>query len=375
MSTDACLTIGLMSGTSMDGIDGVLAQFDARGQPKLIERAGLELPRDLRQTLLALNTPGDNELHRSATAACALSDLYAKVTHQLLQQAGISPGAVAAIGAHGQTVRHQPELGYTLQLLAPARLVELTGIAVVADFRNRDLAAGGQCAPLVPAFHRAMCAQASPCVVLNLGGIANVTLLPASGAVLGFDTGPANMLLDLWCQRHQGKPFDPHGQWAATGQVCNDLLQHLIDSEPWFAQPPPKSTGRDLFNEQWLLERLANAPNASRNEPADIQATLVALTSATVCQAITSTATGTPTEHWPIYVCGGGSQNATLMRALQQRWPAAVQTTDALGIATQDMEALAFAWLAWAHLNKNAGNLPEVTGASGSRVLGALWPV
>lgn len=370
MAADAsCLIIGLMSGTSVDGVDGVLARFDRTGKPEQLASASLELPADLRQILLSLNTPGANELHRSAMAAIALSDLYAEVTGALLKQAALGASAIAAIGAHGQTVRHQPALGYTLQLLAPARLVERTGISVVADFRSRDVAAGGQGAPLVPAFHQAVLGQLAPCVVLNLGGIANVTLLSGNSSVLGFDTGPANLLLDHWSHRHQGVAYDQNGQWAQSGSVNQDLLQHLVASEPWFAQPAPKSTGRDLFNANWLDTRLAGFATV---KPADVQATLVALTIKTVIDAIAPTAASG--SHWPIYVCGGGARNKYLMAQLQHQWAGTVAATDALGIGTQDMEALAFAWLAWAHLNKNAGNLAQVTGASGPRILGALWP-
>lgn len=370
MAADAsCLIIGLMSGTSLDGVDGVLARFDPTGKPEQLARASLDLPADLRQTLLALNTPDANELHQSAMAAMALSDLYAEVTGELLTQTALSASSIAAIGAHGQTVRHQPALGYTLQLLAPARLVERTGISVVADFRSRDVAAGGQGAPLVPAFHKAMLGHLAPCVVLNLGGIANVTLLSGNGSVLGFDTGPANLLLDHWCHRHHGLAYDQNGQWAQTGVVSQDLLQHLVASEPWFAKPAPKSTGRDLFDANWLGARLANFANVSA---ADVQATLVALTVKTVIDAIAPIAANG--SHWPIYVCGGGARNEYLMTQLQSHWSGSVTATDALGVGTQDMEALAFAWLAWAHLNKNAGNLAQVTGASGPRILGALWP-
>ena len=364
--------IGLMSGTSLDGVDGVVAQFDAHGHPTLLARASEPLPRALRADLLALNSPGEHELHRAALAAIELSDCYAQVVLNLLGQTALAPEQIAAIGAHGQTVRHQPEQAYTLQLLAPARLVEATGIAVVADFRSRDIAAGGQGAPLVPAFHRAVFGKDQTCVILNLGGIANVTLLRQNAPVLGFDTGPANLLLDLWCARHTGRAFDAEGQWAASGQAHQALLQHLIQSEPWFALPPPKSTGRDLFNADWLNTRLAVFADV---KPADVQATLAALTASTVAGALVREVHNGLAQDAPLYVCGGGARNKHLMSELQRHWGGAVSTTDALGVDTQDMEALAFAWLAWAHLNKNAGNLPEVTGASGARVLGAMWPV
>lgn len=360
-------TIGLMSGTSVDGVDGVLARFSETGQPQIVAQACTELPDALRDELLALNSPGDNELHRAAMAANALSDCYATVVIDLLRTSNLRPIDIAAIGAHGQTVRHRPELGYTTQLLAPARLAEQTGIAVIADFRSRDVVAGGQGAPLVPAFHRAVFGTDTPRVILNLGGIANVTLLRPNQPVIGFDTGPANMLLDLWCQRHIGKPFDADGQWAATGNCQHKVLERLLDSEPWFALFPPKSTGRDLFNAQWLESRLAGFESIAA---ADIQATLVALTVQSVVIALKQQ----NLTDAPIYACGGGARNQELMKQLTKAWDAEVSTTETLGIGTQDMEALAFAWLAWAHLKKNAGNLPEVTGANGYRILGACWP-
>jgi anhydro-N-acetylmuramic acid kinase len=366
-SSQCSYAIGLMSGTSLDGVDGVLAQLNELGQPSLLARASRPLPPELRAELLELNRPTHDELHRAALAANAVSDCYADVVNQLLQDTGLSASQIAALGAHGQTVRHRPELGYTTQLLAPARLAERTGISVIADFRSRDVAAGGQGAPLVPAFHRAMFGTSTERVILNLGGIANVTLLRANTPVIGFDTGPANMLLDLWCERHTGAPFDNQGQWAASGIVNPPLLNHLLRSEPWFELPAPKSTGRDLFNSTWLDARLSGFGDLLA---VDVQATLTALTVAAVTEALERAGV----DHTPIYLCGGGAHNAYLLELLGKRWKASVQTTEALGIATQDVEALAFAWLAWAHLNKNAGNLPEVTGAVGARILGACWP-
>lgn len=359
--------IGLMSGTSLDGIDGVLTHINETGNLKQIGAASLDMPDSLRAELLALNTPGDNEIHRCALAANALSDLYADVVKQLLVQTKRSNDDVCAIGAHGQTIRHCPDLGYTTQLLAPARLAEHTSIAVIADLRSRDIAAGGQGAPLVPAFHRAVFGQDTPRVILNLGGIANVTILRPGQPVIGFDTGPANLLLDLWCARHTGQSFDVGGQWAAQGQVNEGLLQSWLASDPWFEAPPPKSTGRDQFNARWLDERLTKG---SSLPPVDVQATLVALTARTVTDALKVV----DAQDLPIFACGGGTRNGFVLHGLASQHQAPVKTTEALGIGTQDMEALAFAWLAWAHLNKNAGNLPEVTGAMGSRILGACWP-
>ncbi len=380
--------IGLMSGTSMDGVDGVLACFgdgaaEATEAPRVLAHVSIDMPAELRECLLALNTPGQNELHRAALAALSLVDLYAEAVARLLQESALDASAVLAIGAHGQTVRHRPDLGYTWQLNAPARLAELTGIGVVADLRSRDVAAGGEGAPLVPAFHQAVFAGDAPRVLLNLGGIANVSVLPgrvtvpaeASGLpeAGGFDTGPGNMLLDLWCQRHRGQAYDADGQWAAGGTVNPDLCTYLYASEPWFALPPPKSTGRDRFHADWLDQRLDAYTRRSGHalRPVDVQATLGELTALSTSRAIRTVA-GDARE---IYVCGGGAANPVLMTTLASYLPGrAVQSTAALGVPPQQVEALAFAWLARAHVLGVPGNLPSVTGARGPRVLGAWYP-
>jgi len=293
---------------------------------------------------------------------------------------------VTAIGAHGQTVRHQPALGYTIQLNAPALLVELTDIAVIADFRTRDVAAGGQGAPLVPAFHAGVFGCGHTRVVLNLGGIANITVLRPDEPPQGLDTGPANALMDMWCLEHTGMPYDANGDWGAQGTTLADLLDHLIASEPWFALPAPKSTGRDLFNRAWLDDRISKvmlerstadvpgarnaAGNATDISAVNVQATLRALTARSACEAILRAAP----EVSELVVCGGGARNSALMREFASRLPCAVRTTDEIGIDAQDVEALAFAWLAWAHHNKKPAGLPAVTGARGPRLLGAIWP-
>ncbi|QEK95174.1 anhydro-N-acetylmuramic acid kinase [Achromobacter insolitus] len=366
---DTQLYIGLMSGTSVDGVDGVLVRL-GDGQPPAVQAsASLPMPADLRRELLALNQSGDDELTRAALAANSLARLYAQAVAALLQHAGVAAGDVAAIGAHGQTVRHRPDLGYTVQLNAPALLAELTGIDVVADFRSRDVAAGGQGAPLVPPFHAAIFGAPQGRAVLNLGGIANVTLLEPGHAPRGFDTGPANVLLDGWCQRHLGQAYDADGRWAATGQVLAPLLEQLISSEPWFALPPPKSTGRDLFNMQWLDERLA-AFDGPKPAPQDVQATLQRLTARTVANAIDAAAASTQ----EVFVCGGGARNTGLMRELAYCLQRPVRPTDALGVPAQEVEALAFAWLAQAFMQRRPAGLPAVTGARGPRILGALYP-
>ncbi|OZI62479.1 anhydro-N-acetylmuramic acid kinase [Bordetella genomosp. 11] len=371
MTTAAGLFIGLMSGTSTDGVDGVLARIAPDGRPAVLAEASLPMPDELRQTLLALNAPGPDELERAALASLALAECYADTVRQLLATAGVTNTEVLAIGAHGQTVRHRPDLGYTLQLNAPALLAERTGIPVVADFRARDVAAGGQGAPLVPAFHAAIFGADVPRAVLNLGGIANVTLLAPGRPVTGFDTGPANMLLDEWCRRHTGQHYDDDGAFAAAGKVDTNILEYLLASEPWLSKRPPKSTGRDLFNATWLDSRLNAWDGYCRLlTPQDIQATLQRFTARTVAQAIDREAPDTR----EILVCGGGARNRGLMRDLAECLGRPVASTDAHGVPAQSMEALAFAWLACAHLNGVAAGLPTVTGARGARVLGALYP-
>jgi len=375
---DSSLYIGLMSGTSMDGVDAVLAAFSPSGSPQVVYRSQAAIPPDLRLELLALNQPGDNELHRAHMAANALTRVYAKVVSDVLIQSGTPPAAVSAIGAHGQTIRHQPGLGYTIQLNSPALLAELTGIDVIADFRSRDVAAGGQGAPLVPIFHQAVFAADHPRVILNLGGIANISILRPGEVPIGCDTGPANMLLDMWCKAHTGADYDKNGDWSLTGEPQAELLTHLIDSEPWFAKSPPKSTGRDLFHAQWLQSRLDGHARHSFGsgtpavlQPQDVQATLRQLTARTIASCIGQLAP----DAVEVIACGGGVQNPALMRDIASALPGIqVLTTKDQGIDPQDVEALAFAWLAWAHQQKTAGNIPAVTGAAGPRVLGATWP-
>lgn len=364
------LYIGLMSGTSMDGADGVLVDFSDE-KPAVQRAASRSFAMELRAELLALNTSGADELHRAALAANALARVYAGVVDDLLRVAGTAAGAVRAIGAHGQTVRHRPGafdgIGYTLQLNAPALLAERTGISVVADFRSRDLAAGGQGAPLAPFFHQAMFARAGETVaVLNIGGISNITLLHADGRLQGFDCGPGNALMDFWCERHQGEPFDRDGRWAARGRVDPALLDVLL-AEPFFSAPPPKSTGRDLFHARWLSERLCSAARA----PEDVQATLAELTARTCADALRQHGAGTA----ELLVCGGGALNRHLMDRLQALLPRVrVRSTGAAGMPPLQVEATAFAWLARKCVHNEALALESATGARGARVLGCIYP-
>jgi anhydro-N-acetylmuramic acid kinase len=357
--------IGLMSGTSLDGVDAVLAE--ARGtRVRFKDSAHLRYPAALRTRLLALHETGPDELRRAALLANELTDLYAAATRKLLARARLGARAITAIGCHGQTVRHQPRSGYTTQLVNGARLAELTGIAVVCDFRSRDIAAGGEGAPLVPAFHDAMfhstrCGRA----IVNVGGIANLTRLPARGAVIGFDCGPGNGLLDAWIRHKRHQPFDAGGKWAASGQVIPRLLRKLL-AHPYFRRRPPKSTGRDEFHLRWVQRALTG-----NERPADVQATLLELTASTIARAVR--------EHGgharEVLICGGGARNRAMLARLAALLPGSrITTTAALGIEPGHVEALAFAWLARQALKLRPGNLPTVTGARGARVLGAIYP-
>ena len=371
MQPKSALYIGLMSGTSLDGVDGVLVDFSADGC-QVLQHVALPLEPSLRSELLQLNTPGENELHRAALAGNALARTYAKAVAALLERTQVQASAVAAIGAHGQTVRHRPGAfdgtGYTLQLNSPALLAECTGIAVVADFRSRDVAAGGQGAPLVPAFHQHLFARPGETVlVLNLGGMANLSVLGADGTVLGFDCGPGNALLDGWCQRHTGQPFDAGGAWGTSGTVIPELLAALL-AEPYLQQPPPKSTGRDLFHADWLASHLAAWPGVA---PQDVQATLVELTASACAHSASSYGKNSK----KLVVCGGGVLNNHLMQRLQALLPGMVaEPSDAWGLPAQQVEATAFAWLAQQTLQGSTGSLQSVTGARGARVLGAVYP-
>lgn len=363
--------IGLMSGTSIDGVDGVLVAFEESDRLHMQVQAHVHRGFDpgLRAALLALNAAGPDELHRAALAANALTRVYAQVIGALRAAA---PVDVRAIGAHGQTVRHRPQefdgTGYTLQLLAPALLAELSGIDVIADFRSRDVAAGGQGAPLVPAFHAACFAQAGEDrAVVNIGGIANLSLLAGNGEVRGHDCGPGNALMDAWCERQLGRPFDDEGRWAASGQVIAELLAELR-RHPYFARPIPKSTGRDDFHLPWLDGVLARLPPAA---PIDVQATLCELTAASIGNELRSAMPGCK----ELIVCGGGALNRELMRRLRSELGGgSVVSSVERGLPPLQVEACAFAWLARAHLRRETGNLVPVTGARGPRVLGACYP-
>ncbi len=364
MSATSDLYIGIMSGTSLDGVDAALVDL-AHAAPRLVASHFQPYPQPLKEALLALHYPARDELHQAQLIANRLAREYADATRALLKKADM-PGHVQAIGCHGQTVRHRPEYGYTIQLNNAALLAELTGIHVVSDFRSRDIAAGGQGAPLVPAFHdRVLRHSKIHRAIVNVGGIANLTDLAPGRGTTGFDSGPGNLLLDAWIARHQGKPYDHDGAWAASGRTIPDLLQRLL-AEPFFAAAAPKSTGRDLFNLAWLDRHLDGS-----EAPADVQATLLALTGDSIAAAARRFCSGTE----EVYLCGGGAHNAALVSHLQRALPECrIRKTETLGIAADWMEAIAFAWLAQQALHLQPGNLPAVTGAKHPCVLGAIYP-
>lgn len=406
------LYIGMMSGTSLDGMDAVLCQFhdshDLNAQTvkpmQLLATYSKDFPPLLREVLLALSQPNgvkeltaqinepttqsnnepnsqsNSELDWFGWASKKYGEFASEVVNALLQQANVEAESILAIGCHGQTVRHRPQMGFSLQLLDANIIAERTGISVVSDFRRRDMAVGGQGAPLVPAFHQALFANPdSTRVLLNLGGIANITVLPANTSsentspVVGYDTGPANLLLDAWTALHTNESYDAKGTWAQSGQVIEPLLNQLLE-HPFFNRAYPKSTGREDFNIEWLQNELQNFDKASahiRYSSADVQATLTELTAISACDQINQFIKND--ESSAVYVCGGGSLNDYLMTRLQAHLPRCeVKTTNALGLEPTWVEAVAFAWLARQTLMGETGNLPAVTGANKGVVLGQV---
>lgn len=372
------LYIGLMSGTSLDGVDGVLAAIPDDyhgGHLEILADAHVPFDIPFRQQLMRLQGMDVNEIEREAEAANTLAKKYAGNVNALVAKAGLKPQDITAVGVHGQTIRHRPELGFSRQTNNPALLAELTGIDVIADFRSRDIAASGEGAPLVPAFHQTVFGSTSTTrAVINIGGIANISILHPDGTVTGFDTGPGNMLMDAFIQQQLREPYDKDGRWAASGKVIDRLLKNMLD-EPFFEKAPPKSTGRDLFHLGWLKRHLFQADIEWSTDGEDIQATLLALTARTIADAIL--------EHAPdtsqVYLCGGGALNGFLVRSiarlLQAKKPEiTLASSQALGINPMHMESLAFAWLAHRFTVRKPGNLPAVTGAKGPRILGALYP-
>ena len=358
--------LGVMSGTSLDGLD--IALIEQTQDTKLVATHYVPMPSELGAELLALCATGPDEIARAAMAEQQWVDLAAQGIATLLRQQNLPPAAIRAIGSHGQTVRHEPSRGFTLQIGNPALLAELTGICVVSDFRRRDLAAGGQGAPLVPAFHESLFSTPDgPTAVLNIGGFSNLSLLETGKPVQGFDCGPGNVLLDAWIQRHRNEPYDRDGAWAASGRMQPQLLQSLLD-DPYFQAQGPKSTGRELFNLSWLDRHLGSLPSYA---PADVQATLLELSASSITDALRAAQADTRT----LLICGGGANNRVLVRRLAELLPTcAVDSTTAHGVPADWVEAMAFAWLAHCCLEAIPANRPSVTGARGLRVLGAIYP-
>lgn len=365
------LYIGLMSGTSMDAVDAVLVDFS--DNTRLEGTYSLPMPVDLRRRLIRLCQQSTDEIEHMGQADGELGELFASAVQELLRNTGRQASEIRAIGSHGQTIRHRPQSRppFTLQIGNPSIIAERTGITVVCDFRRRDMAAGGEGAPLVPAFHAGLFGHHKVGrVILNLGGIANITVLPAqrSDEIYGFDTGPANILMDAWSQLKQNKAFDAEGKWAASGDTCQDLLTRML-SHPFFSRPAPKSTGREEFNLEWLQSELASLQRPISD--ADVQATLLELTARSVADAIT----GSPLQKGELLICGGGVANTALWHRLEELLPAwRLHSTADFGLAPTWVEATAFAWLARQNLLGLPGNLPAVTGASGPRILGAIYP-
>jgi anhydro-N-acetylmuramic acid kinase len=323
-------------------------------------------PQDLRDRLLMLSAPGDDCLDLAGSVSLELADLYARAVQSVVASSGVRADQVIAVGCHGQTVRHRPAQGFTIQLNDPARLAEVTGIDVVADFRRRDMAAGGQGAPLVPAFHDFVFRHASRSrAVVNIGGMSNVTAIPASDRTMGFDCGPGNVLLDAWAQRHLGASYDEHGAWASRGHTDAALLEKFL-AEPFLAEPPPKSTGRELFDMRWLETRLT-----ANHDPVDVQSTLTDFTAHVIVGALDRWCAQTD----EIFLAGGGARNPSLVsRIAALARGRRVATTDELGVPTGHVEAIAFAWLAMKLVRREPVDLVAITGARGPRLLGALYP-
>ncbi len=360
------LYLGVMSGTSLDGLD--IALIEQTTRTRLIATRFQEMPAQLRQELLALCSSGQDELARAAIAENQWAELAAETIGQLLMEQQLTPQSIRAIGSHGQTVRHEPHLGFTIQIGNPALLAELTGITVVGDFRRRDVAAGGHGAPLVPAFHEFIFASPQRArAVLNIGGFSNLSILYPGNPTHGFDCGPGNVLMDAWIGRHKGMAYDRNGHWAATGIVDEDLLTSMLN-EAFFKAQGPKSTGRELFNLTWLDRLLAEREDL---QPENVQATLLELTARSIVESLIAT----QLDVEELLVCGGGAHNAALMQRLQGQLPSCeVKSTDSEGVPPDWVEAMAFAWLAHCCLEGIPANRPAVTGAKGSRVLGAIYP-
>jgi anhydro-N-acetylmuramic acid kinase len=366
--------IGLMTGTSVDSLDAALVQFDPQDQPTIHNTYSIALPKHIQLHVQQLSSSGEGEIDLLRQLDSDIAHYSGEAIRTLCQQANIPLSAITAIGSHGQTVRHYPTTksikGYSLQLGDPNIIAEITGITTVADFRRRDIAAGGQGAPLVPAFHHCVFRSTKDDrLIVNLGGIANISYLPKDGEIVGYDTGPANTLMDAWCLKHQHQRFDKDGLWANAGICHESLLQRLL-ADNYFSSPAPKSTGREYFNLPWL-EQYLDKLNTPMPSPVDIQATLLELTATTVAQEIKNV---DPDNNTQVYICGGGAHNIVLMEKLTGHiQPRMLATTTKIGIEPDWVEATAFAWLAKQTMNKVSGNLPSATGANRKVILGGVY--
>ena len=372
MSNSTSYYIGLMSGTSVDSIDAAIVDF-AQSNIGVVATISLPIESQIKQEVLSLALPSNNEIARMRVVDQYFGEHFAKAALHVCKQAGIPTNTIKAIGSHGQTIRHYPKdndhLGYSLQIGDPNIIAQQTGITTITDFRRRDIAAGGHGAPLAPAFHQAAFSdQKKPRIIVNLGGIANISYMPISGELIGFDSGPANMLLDSWCQKHLQTAYDKDGQWAKSGEVSEHLLSILLE-HMYFSAPFPKSTGREMFNLQWLEECLARLNSSIQNE--DVQATLLQLTVQSISKAIEQIDTKKESE---VYICGGGAKNPELLSQLNKIvYPRALATTTTLGIDAEWVECAAFAWLAKQTLEHQNGNSPSVTGADMPVILGGIY--
>lgn len=357
--------IGLMSGTSTDGVDGVVCKISSPEDLEFLGHAYITFSDSLRERILKLNTPSFDEINSMHLVGMELIKAYEQCVQKLLTEHNLQAEQIRAIGAHGQTVRHNPKIGLTLQINNPALLAEKTHIDVVSDFRNADIAAGGEGAPLVPAFHKYFFKSKIPVAILNLGGFANISIIEEN-SVVGFDIGPCNALMDLWIQMHKGQTFDKEGKWGGSGHCHNGLLNKLY-AHPFFSLLPPKSTGRDDFNINWLNENLTNFKDI---EPVDIMATLRELTVHSILECTAKLDSNIKS----IYVCGGGVFNKALMDGLNQNSDRQFVSVDEMGINPMTVEALAFAWLAYLNVNRISLDLKEITRAQRPKILGSLYP-
>ncbi|GAA6151854.1 anhydro-N-acetylmuramic acid kinase [Pseudoteredinibacter isoporae] len=370
------LYIGLMSGTSADGLDAALIAFD-EDHFELLDCIERPLPTHTKQYVTELALSGEHEIQKMAELDIQLAECFASACQELLQRQQLEPKDITAIGSHGQTIRHIPQseaqTGYTLQIGDPSRIAEITGITTIADFRRRDIAAGGQGAPLAPAFHQAAFQSLKQArFVANVGGMANITYVPAKGCgeVIGFDTGPGNALMDGWILQHRQEAYDKNGLWAESGTVNKDLLTNLL-SHPFLSLPAPKSTGREAFNLPWLEQQLTNITAS----PKDVQASLLTFTAQSIADQVLALHQASKGEKGELYLCGGGAHNQALVKRLASLLPNFhINSTAKLGVHPDWVEAMTFAWLARQCMHRLPGNLPSVTGARDERILGAIYP-